>query len=154
MGMLKEFQKFAMRGNVVDLAVGVIIGGAFGKIVTSLVNDIIMPPIGKLIGNVSFKELTIPLVDMSTLTDDEKLVAPVIRYGQFINIILDFVLVAFCVFLVVKFINRLKHKEKEEAEAAPKEPTEKECPYCLSQIPIKATRCMNCTSHLVNTTQI
>ncbi|WP_168118688.1 large-conductance mechanosensitive channel protein MscL [Paenibacillus sp. HB172176] len=148
MGIMKEFKTFAMRGNVVDLAVGVIIGGAFGKIVTSLVNDIIMPPIGKLLGDVSFEELTIPLVDMSKLTEEEQAVAPVIRYGQFINVVLDFLIVAFCIFLLVKVINRLKHKE-EKKEEAPKAPTEKECPYCLSQIPIHATRCKNCTSHLV-----
>lgn len=146
MKMLNEFKEFAVKGNVVDLAVGVIIGGAFGKIVTSLVNDIIMPPIGAVLGKVNFKDLQweIP-VDTSKLSDP--LTAPVIKYGQFINVILDFVIVAFCIFMLVKVLNRLRRK-KEEPEAVKSEPTEKECPYCLSNVPVKATRCKHCTSHL------
>lgn len=146
MKIIKEFKEFAMRGNVIDLAVGVIIGGAFGKIVTSLVNDIIMPPIGWLLGEVDFKDLKIPLVDMSQLKEADKATAPVIAYGQFINVMLDFIIVAFCIFLLVKVINVLRRKEKSEEKAA--EPTEKECPYCLSQVPVKATRCKHCTSQL------
>ncbi|RJX40019.1 large-conductance mechanosensitive channel protein MscL [Paenibacillus pinisoli] len=144
---VNEFKEFAMRGNVVDLAVGVIIGGAFGKIVTSLVNDIIMPPIGYILGEVDFRDLQIPLVDLSTLTDAEKATAPVIKYGVFINVILDFVIVAFCIFLLVKGINALRRK-KEDPDAAKAEPTEKDCPYCLSKVPVKATRCKHCTSQL------
>lgn len=144
MKIVKEFKEFAMRGNVIDLAVGVIIGGAFGKIVTSLVNDLIMPPIGWVLGEVDFKDLTIPLGDKANLA--EGATAPVIAYGQFINVLLDFIIVAFCIFLLVKVINVLRRKEKSEEKAA--EPTEKECPYCLSQVPVKATRCKHCTSQL------
>lgn len=147
MKIVSEFKEFAIRGNVVDLAVGVIIGGAFGKIVTSLVNDIIMPPIGRLLGNVDFRELKLPLVDMTKLTDAEQATAPVIKYGQFINVLLDFIIIAFAIFLLVKGINALRRK-KEHTEAAKVEPTEKECPYCLSNVPIKATRCRHCTSQL------
>ncbi|MDQ6421336.1 large-conductance mechanosensitive channel protein MscL [Paenibacillus sp. LHD-117] len=146
MKIVKEFKEFAMRGNVIDLAVGVIIGGAFGKIVTSLVNDIIMPPIGRLLGGINFRDLKVALVDPSTYTGKPEEL-PYIKYGQFINVLLDFVIVAFCIFLLVKGINALRRK-KEEPEKAPADPTEKECPYCLSQVPIKATRCKHCTSHL------
>lgn len=146
MKIVKEFKEFAMRGNVIDLAVGVIIGGAFGKIVTSLVNDLIMPPIGWLLGEVDFKDLKIPLVDLDKLEPADRATAPVIAYGQFINVLLDFIIVAFCIFLLVKVINVLRRKEKSEEKAA--EPTEKECPYCLSQVPVKATRCKHCTSQL------
>ncbi|MOA39643.1 Large-conductance mechanosensitive channel [compost metagenome] len=130
------------------MAVGVIIGGAFGKIVTSLVNDIIMPPIGRILGGVDFKDLKIPLyskAEIANLTDPAT--APYINYGQFINVMLDFLIVAFCIFMLVKGINILRrnHDKKDEA---PAEPTEKECPYCLSQVPIKATRCKHCTSQL------
>jgi len=150
-----EFKAFAMRGNVVDLAVGVIIGAAFGKIVTSLVNDVVMPPIGKLLGNVDFKDL------YWNLDPDKKLAngqapesldqareagAAVIAYGQFVNILIDFLLVAFCVFLLVKFINKLSKKKEQEAVAA--EPTTRECPYCLSEIPLAASRCSHCTSEV------
>ncbi|MFB9277420.1 large conductance mechanosensitive channel protein MscL [Cohnella cellulosilytica] len=143
-----EFKAFAMRGNVVDLAVGVIIGAAFGKIVTSLVNDIVMPPIGKLLGNVNFKDLYVPLSDTTANSLEEAQAAgvPVIAYGQFINILIDFLLVALCVFLLVKVINKLSHK-KEEAPA-PVEPTTRECPYCLSDIPKAASRCSHCTSEV------
>lgn len=151
MKIAKEFKEFAMRGNVIDLAVGVIIGGAFGKIVTSLVNDIIMPPVGRLLGGVAFKDLKIPLVDVATFdTKDGEIPIPYINYGQFINTLMDFIIVAFCIFLLVKGINSLRRK-KEEPEKEPAAPTEKECPYCLSQVPIKATRCKHCTSHLDET---
>ncbi|MGG4032269.1 large conductance mechanosensitive channel protein MscL [Paenibacillus cisolokensis] len=152
---VKEFREFAVRGNVLDLAVGVIIGAAFGKIVTSAVNDLIMPPIGKLLGGVNFSDLFINLdPDMKTATG-EKIVslaqaqqagAAVIAYGNFINAVIDFLIVAFCVFLVVKGANALRRQKEEPAPA--EEPKEKECPYCLSVIPIKATRCGHCTSVL------
>jgi len=152
-----EFKAFAMRGNVVDLAVGVIIGAAFGKIVTSLVNDVVMPPIGKLLGNVDFKDLYWNLDPDKTLEGGKlpesleqarQAGSAVIAYGQFINIMIDFLLVAFCVFLLVKFINKLSRK-KEQEPAAPAEPTTRECPYCLSDIPLAATRCSHCTSEVV-----
>ncbi|MGM0882219.1 MAG: large-conductance mechanosensitive channel protein MscL [Bacillota bacterium] len=152
MKIIKEFKEFAMRGNVIDLAVGVIIGGAFGKIVTSLVNDIIMPPIGRILGGVDFKDFKILLYTKEQLTELSKdkpevlISPPSIAYGQFINVLLDFIIVAFCIFLLVKVINVLRRKEKSEEKAA--EPTEKECPYCLSQVPLKATRCKHCTSQL------
>ena len=151
--VLTEFREFAVKGNVIDLAVGVIIGGAFGKIVTSLVNDIIMPPIGRILGKVDFKDLKITLVKTEGLTAEEIAAAPTINYGVFINTLLDFLIVALCIFFMVKGINKLrKLSEKEkEIEEAIKEETEKECPYCLSQVPIKATRCKYCTSQLVDT---
>ncbi|MDR9852444.1 large-conductance mechanosensitive channel protein MscL [Paenibacillus sp. VCA1] len=152
-GFIKEFKEFAVRGNVVDLAVGVIIGGAFGKIVTSIVNDIVMPPIGLLLGGVSFGELIIPLKPnltlngkpIHTLAEAKTIGAPVIAIGQFINVVLDFLIVAFCIFLLVKGINWLKREKKEQEEP---EKTTKECPYCLSEIPLAATRCGHCTSVL------
>lgn len=139
MGMLAEFKSFAMRGNVVDMAVGVVIGAAFGKIVSSLVSDIIMPPIGLLLGNVDFSELAVVLQEKTADTD-----AITLNYGVFINTVLDFIIVAFAIFMVIKQLNRLK--KKEEAPAA--DPTTKECPRCISTISIKATRCPNCTSDL------
>ncbi|MEK3883437.1 large-conductance mechanosensitive channel protein MscL [Paenibacillus sp. PL2-23] len=147
MKMMQEFKEFAMKGNVIDLAVGVIIGGAFGKIVTSLVNDVIMPPIGALLGEVNFKDLKYYLVDVTDMDEAALETAAAIRYGQFINVVLDFLIVAFCIFLMVKGINTLRRKN-EEKEKAPAAPTEKDCPYCLSKIPIKATRCKHCTSQL------
>ncbi|MFD0711934.1 large conductance mechanosensitive channel protein MscL [Paenibacillus sp. GCM10027626] len=150
MKILKEFKEFAVKGNVLDLAVGVIIGAAFGKIVTSVVNDIIMPPIGKLMGNVNFVDLFITL-DKGQLAEDPKTLADatangavVIAYGNFINVIIDFIIVAFCIFMIVKGANALRRSKPEEPAA----PTEKECPFCLSQIPLQATRCGHCTSHL------
>jgi large conductance mechanosensitive channel len=144
--MLKEFKEFAMRGNVVDMAVGIIIGAAFGAIVKSLVSDIIMPPIGLLLGKVDFSNLFIVLkgrgVSYSTLAEAQAAGAVTLNYGAFINTIISFIIVAFSVFLVIKNINRLK-KEKPAAE-----PTTKECPYCFSAIPIKARRCAFCTSSL------
>jgi large conductance mechanosensitive channel len=142
--MWSEFKKFVMRGNVVDLAVGIIIGGAFGKIITSLVNDIIMPPIGVLLGKVDFANLYINLSGKTfdSLADAKAAGAATINYGLFINTVLDFVIVAFVIFLLIKQVNRLK------AAPAPVEPNTKDCPYCLSVIPLKATRCPNCTSEL------
>jgi large conductance mechanosensitive channel len=148
--MLKEFKEFAMRGNVVDMAVGIIIGAAFGLIVKSLVADVIMPPIGLLLGNVDFSNLFIILKQGTTagpyasLADAQKAGAVSINYGAFINTIISFVIVAFAIFILIRGINKLKRKE----EAPPAELTDKECPYCLSKIPIKATRCAFCTSEL------
>jgi large conductance mechanosensitive channel len=140
--MLKEFKEFAMRGNVVDMAVGIIIGAAFGKIVSSIVKDIIMPPIGKLMGNVDFSDLFINLSSGSfaSLTEAQKAGAVTINYGLFINTVLDFIIVAFAIFLLVRAMNQLKKKE----EPAPV--TTKECPEWLSTIPMKAKRCAHCTS--------
>ncbi len=144
--MFKEFREFAMRGNVVDLAIGIIIGGAFGKIVTSFVNDILMPPIGLLLGKVDFSNLFVGLSGktFSTLQEAKAAGAATINYGLFINTVLDFVIVAFAVFLLVKQINRLKREE----QPAPEAPTTRECPFCLSVIPLKAMRCPHCTSEL------
>ncbi len=139
MGMIKEFKEFAMRGNVVDMAVGIIIGAAFGKIVSSLVNDIIMPPIGMLLGNVDFSNLAVTLKEKTEAAE-----AVTIGYGVFINTVLDFIIVAFVIFMVIKQINRFKKKEP----APVAEPTTKECPKCYTSIPIKAVRCPNCTSDL------
>jgi large conductance mechanosensitive channel len=143
--MLKEFKEFAMRGNVIDLAVGVIIGAAFGKIVSSLVQDIIMPPIGLLLKHVTFSDLFISLdgKHYDHLQDAQKLAAPTINYGVFLNNVIDFLIVAFCIFLVVRQINRWT--KKPEPAAAP---TTKECPQCAMMIPIKARRCPQCTSQL------
>ena len=139
MGVFKEFKEFAMRGNVVDMAVGIIIGAAFGKIVNSLVNDVIMPPIGMLLGKVDFSDLSVTLSEKTATAD-----AVTINYGVFINTILDFTIVAFAIFILIKQVNRLKKEEPEpEAEA-----TTKDCPHCFTEIPIKATRCPHCTSEL------
>lgn len=142
--MLKEFKAFALRGNVLDLAVGVIIGAAFGKIVTSLVNGIIMPPIGLLLGGVNFQDIFFPLdgKTYASLAAATEAGAPVIALGAFINEIINFIIIAFVIFLVVRWFNSLK---KPEPVAAP---TTKECPYCASTIPLKATRCPACTSQL------
>ena len=137
MGMLKEFKDFAMKGNVMDMAVGIIIGVAFGKIVSSLVADVIMPPIGLLMGNVDFSSLAYTL---KAATDSSPAVT--IKYGLFINTIIDFVIVAFVIFLLIKQLNRLK--KPAPAPAA----TTKDCPHCLMSIPLKATRCGHCTSEL------
>jgi large conductance mechanosensitive channel len=149
MGMVKEFKEFAMRGNVVDMAVGIIIGGAFGKIVTSMVNDIIMPPIGKAMGNVNFADKFAALNGgvYKSLAEAKAAGAPVIAYGSFINVVIDFIIVAFCIFLMVKGMNALKRR-MEHAPAAPSAPTDKQCPHCFSTIPVKATRCPHCTSDL------
>jgi large conductance mechanosensitive channel len=141
--MLKEFKAFAMRGNVVDMAVGIVIGGAFGKIVSSMVSDILMPPIGKLMGGVDFSNLFISLSgSYETLAAAQAAGAATINYGVFINTVLDFLIVAFAIFIVVKQMNRLKKAP------APADPTTRDCPHCLSSIPIKATRCAHCTSQL------
>ena len=142
--MFKEFKEFAMRGNVIDLAVGVIIGAAFGKIVTSLVSDIIMPPIGVMFGRVDFSSKFIDLSrhGYNTLAEAKAAGAPTLNYGLFINTCLDFVIIAFAIFLLVRQVNRLK------SEPAPVAVTTKECPFCLSLIPLKATRCPNCTSQI------
>jgi large conductance mechanosensitive channel len=137
MGMLKEFREFAIKGNVVDMAIGIIIGAAFGKIVTSLVSDVVMPPIGLLLGNVDFSSLVL------TMKDPVGAAPPVtIKYGVFLNTVIDFLIVAFVMFMVIKQMNRLK------APPTPAEPTTKDCPYCLMSIPIKATRCGHCTAEI------
>jgi len=144
--MLKEFKAFAMRGNVLDLAVGVIIGAAFGAVVTSLVGDIIMPPIGMVMGKVDFKDLYFALDGKvyESLDAAKKMGAPVIAYGNFINTIVNFLIVAFAVFLLVKQVNRFS----KPAVVPPGPPTTKECQFCSMTIPIKATRCPECTSDL------
>lgn len=143
--MLKEFKEFAMRGNVIDLAVGLIVGAAFGKIVTSFVNDILMPPLGLLLGHVDFTNLFLNLSakHYDSLAEAKAAGAATLNYGIFINTVLDFVIVAFAVFLLVRQVNRLTKKP-----APPPAPTTKECSYCATAIPVKATRCPNCTSEL------
>ncbi|MDO4539804.1 MAG: large-conductance mechanosensitive channel protein MscL [Syntrophomonadaceae bacterium] len=142
--MLKEFKEFASRGSLLDLAVGLVLGTAFTKIVNSLVNDIIMPPIGMLLGGVDFANLFINLsgVEYATLAAAQEAGAAVISYGVFINAIIDFVIVAFAMFLIVRQVNRLKRAEEETA------PTVKSCPYCKSDIALEATRCPHCTSEV------
>ena len=144
--MLKEFRDFAMRGNVLDMAIGIIMGAAFGKIISSLVSDLLMPPIGLLLGRVDFGSLFLNLsgTDYPSLASAQEAGAPTINYGVFFNTVLDFVIVAFAIFLLIRQINRLKRKEEEK----PAEPTSKHCVFCFSAIPIKATRCPNCTSEL------
>lgn len=137
MGIRQEFQEFAMKGNVLDMAVGLIIGAAFGKIVTSLVSDVIMPPLGLLMGHVDFSSLALTLHHATSATP-----AVSLRYGLFINSILDFLIVAFAIFLVIKQVNRLKRSD------APPPPSTKDCPFCQEKIPLKATRCGHCTSEL------
>jgi large conductance mechanosensitive channel len=129
--MLKEFRDFAVRGNVIDLAVAVIIGGAFGKIVGSLVNDILMPLLGLLLGGVNFSELSFTVGDA------------VVLWGAFVQSVVDFVIIAFVIFLIIRAVNKPKKEEP-----APADPTTKECPFCFTEIAIKATRCPNCTSQL------
>ncbi len=143
---MKDFKAFIMRGNVLDLAVAVVIGAAFGPIITSLVNDIVMPPIGLLLGHLDFKDLFISLSDKSfpTLAAAKAAGAPVIAYGQFMNTVINFVIVAFVIFLVVRSAARLQRKPAE----APAAPTAKDCPYCCTSIAIAAKRCPNCTSQL------
>ncbi|HMD90385.1 MAG TPA: large conductance mechanosensitive channel protein MscL [Anaerolineaceae bacterium] len=145
-GLLKEFKEFALRGNVLDLAIAVIIGTAFGRISTSLVNDIIMPPIGLLLGRVDFANLYINLSGKpyASLADAKAAGAATINYGAFLNTVIDFLIVAFVLFLILKPIYQLR-------QPAPAAPTSKECPYCFSTIPIKAVRCPQCTSDLTTT---
>ncbi len=141
MSLLKEFRDFAARGNVVDLAVGVVIGAAFGKIVTSLVTDIIMPPIGFVLGKIDFSNLFIALSETQypTLAAAKAAGAPTINYGLFINTIIDFLIVAFVIFIVVQQMNRFMKKP---------EPTKRDCPCCISSIPVKATKCPQCTADI------
>ncbi|MBN1620732.1 large conductance mechanosensitive channel protein MscL [candidate division WOR-3 bacterium] len=147
--MLKEFREFAVKGNAVDMAVGIIIGAAFGAIVQSIVADLIMPPLGLLIGNVDFSNLYIllgegtPAGPYSSLANAQTAGAVTINYGNFINIFIRFLIVSFVVFLLVKNINKLKRQEKKIVE-----PDSKECPFCFSKMHIRATRCPNCTSEI------
>jgi large conductance mechanosensitive channel len=140
--MLKEFKEFAMRGNVVDLAVGIVIGAAFGRIITSLVNDILMPPIGRLLGNVDFSNLFVNISGTSypTLAAAKAAGAATINYGVFLSTLIDFVVVAFAIFMLVRQINRWNKPALV--------PATKDCPYCFSAIPLPATRCPNCTSEI------
>lgn len=141
--MLKEFKEFAMRGNVLDMAVGIIIGAAFGKIIGSFVEDILMPPLGMLLGKVDFSNLYVSLTGQSfpSLAAAKAAGAATINYGVFFNHVFNFLIVAFAIFLLIRQVNRLKREE-----AAPAAPTTKECPYCLAAIPQKATKCGHCTS--------
>jgi len=146
--MFKEFKEFAMRGNVLDMAVGIIIGAAFGGIVSSLVKDVIMPPIGLALGRVDFANLFLKLRDgtspgpYASLAQAQAAGAVTINYGMFLNTIINFVIVAFAIFLLIRNVNKLKRQEA----PAPAAPTTKECPFCFTAIPIKATRCPSCTS--------
>lgn len=142
--MWKEFKDFVTRGNVIDLAVGVIIGGAFGKIVSSLVKDILMPPVGLVLGSVDFSNMFLNLSggDYDTLTTAQEAGAVTINYGLFVSTVTEFLIVAFALFLVIRQVNRLQRPAEQPA------PTTRECPYCHTAIPIQATRCPNCTSQL------
>ena len=144
--MLKEFKEFAMRGNVLDMAVGVIIGGAFGKIVSSMVSDILMPPLGLVLGKVDFSSLFVDLsgTHPASLAAAKQAGAPTINYGVFLQAMLDFLIIAFVIFMLIKQVNRFL----KQPETAPASPTTKECPRCCSVIPIKATKCAQCTSEL------
>lgn len=145
MKIVDEFKQFVMRGNVIDMAVGVIIGAAFGKIVTSLVNDVLMPPIGLLLGKVDFSNLYINLSGQAftSLAEAQKAGVPTINYGMFLNNVINFLIVAFVIFMLIKQINRLQKPPK---PAAPAAPTTKECPFCCSTVALKAVRCPHCTS--------
>ena len=144
--MLKDFKAFVMKGNVLDLAVAVIIGGAFGAIVTSMVNDIVMPPIGMALGHIDFKDLFISLNGQAypTLAAAKTAAAPVVAYGQFLNTVINFLIIAFVVFIVVRAASKMQKAQ----EPAPASPTTKDCPFCFTAIPIPAKRCPNCTSQL------
>ena len=148
--MLKDFKDFVMRGNVVDMAVGIIIGGAFGTIVKSLVSDVVMPPVGLLLGGVDFSDLFITLKEgaaagpYATLAAAQEAGAVTISYGLFFNAVISFLIVALAVFMMIRSLNKMQAEEAEE----PAEPTTKECGFCFSEVPIKATRCPNCTSEL------
>lgn len=140
--MFKEFKAFALRGNVLDLAIGIIIGGAFGKIVSSFVADVLMPPIGMLLGKVDFSSLFVALNGQTypSIAEAKKAGAPTLNYGLFINSVIDFVIIAFCVFLIVRVVNRLMTSEQAPA------PNTKDCPLCLMNIPLAAKKCGHCTS--------
>ncbi len=148
--MFKEFKEFAMRGNVVDMAIGIVIGAAFGAIVNSFVADVIMPPIGLILGNVDFSNMFIVLKEGEVTAPYENLAAAkaagavTLNYGVFINAVISFLIIAFAVYIVVRNVNKLKRQE----ETPPPAPTDKECPFCLSLIPLKAVRCPQCTSEL------
>jgi large conductance mechanosensitive channel len=144
--MYNEFKEFVMRGNVVDLAVGVVIGGAFGKIVTSFVEDVLMPPIGLLLGKVDFSNLFINLSgkDYSSVAAAKQAGAATLNYGIFFNNVLNFLIIAFAIFLLIKQLNRMYRAEPAPAAA----PTTRDCPYCLSTVPLKATKCAHCASEL------
>jgi large conductance mechanosensitive channel len=148
--MLKEFREFAMRGNIIDMAVGIVIGAAFGAIIGSLVADVIMPPIGLLLGKVDFANLFAVLragktpVPYASLAEAKAAGAVTLNFGLFVNTIINFLIIALVIFLVVKGVNSMKRKQAEPAPA----PTAKDCPFCFTAIPIKATRCPNCTSEL------
>lgn len=144
--MLQEFKKFLMRGNVLDLAVAVIVGGAFGKITTSLVNDVLMPPLGLILGKADFSALYLNMGGQhyASLSEAEKAGAPIIRYGLFLNNIINFLIVAFAIFIVVKAATKVTSLVPKRAAEAKM----KDCPFCISSVPVKATRCPNCTSHL------
>lgn len=151
-GLMKEFKEFALKGNMLDLAIGIILGAAFGTIVKSLVDDIIMPPIGMLLGNIDFANLFIVIkepanvnIPLTTPEIAKNLGAVTLNYGRFINNIVTFLIVAFSVFMVVKMLNAFKRKAEAEEIS---EPVTKECPYCFSEVPIKATKCPHCTSNL------
>jgi large conductance mechanosensitive channel len=145
--MFKEFKEFAMRGNVLDMAVGIIIGAAFGKIVSSMVDDVLMPPIGKLMGNMDFSNLFVSLSGQhyDSVAAAKAAGAATLNYGLFLNSIINFLIVAFAIFLLVKQVNRL---QRPTPAPAPAPPATKDCPHCLSAIPVKATRCPHCTSQL------
>ena len=142
--MLKEFKEFAMKGNVLDMAIGVIIGGAFGKIVSSLVSDVLMPPIGLLMGRVNFSSLFVNLssTPQPSLAAAKAAGTPTINYGVFLQTVLDFIIIAFVIFLLVRQVNRMKRPQPADA------PTTKDCPHCLSAIPVRATKCAHCTSNV------
>ena len=144
--MLKEFREFIARGNVMDMAVGVIIGAAFGKIVASLVEDVVMPPIGLLIGGIDFSNLFVSLSGQTypSLKAAKDVGAPTLNYGLFLNNLINFLIISFVIFLLVRGVNRLKRQPPAPAAA----PTTRDCPYCLSTIPLKATRCPQCTSEV------
>jgi large conductance mechanosensitive channel len=144
--VFKDFKEFVMRGNVLDLAVAVIMGASFGAIVTSVVNDIVMPPIGLILGHIDFKDLFVSLNGTAypSLKAAKDAAAPVIAYGQFLNTVINFLIVAAVIFLVVKQVGKLQRKP----EAAPSAPTTKDCPFCCTAVPLAATRCPHCTSQL------
>lgn len=151
--MLQEFREFAMRGNVVDLAIGVILGGAFGKIVTSLVNDVVMPPIGLLTGGVDFSNLYLNLSGTAygSLAEAQAAGAPTVNYGVFLNVVIQFVIVAWVIFLLVRGINRARARLETPGAPQPS-PTTRSCPFCITTVPRAATRCPACTSELPEAT--